>query len=149
MGEDVAAGAEEGLPPEDVLRRVRIPFVQRATLTQQGSSEELFIIDVGLSGIFVERPEPLSLGESVVVRFPLPGNELPVVARCRVAWAHREEASLVSKDLPNGSGLEFVEISDADRARIREHVLAHCRRPARTRRFLRHWPQAERKGDDP
>lgn len=139
----------DGVPPEDVLRRLRIPFVQRATLTHRGESRDVFIIDVGLSGVYVEQQDGVPIGEAVLIRFPLPGNELPVVARCRVAWIHKPGEALVSKDLPPGAGMEFVEVSEEDSRRIREHVVAHCQRPARARRFLRHWPEAERKGDDP
>lgn len=149
MQKAASPDAPDGIPSEEVLSRIRIPFVQRATLTHRGESRDAFVIDVGLAGVFVEREELLPVGEGVVIRFPLPGNELPIVARCRVAWRHEGDTPLVSKDLPPGVGLEFAEISDLDRRRIREHVVDHLRQPARARRFLRHWPQADRKGDDP
>lgn len=144
-----SAEASTGLPPEDVLLRLRIPFVQRATFTHKGKSEDVFIIDLGLLGVFAERRETLPVGEAVVLRFPLPGNEIPIVARCRVAWCHDAAQRLASKQLPPGLGLEFVELTDKDRARIREHVEAHCRQNPRVRRFLRHWPEGKVKGDDP
>ena len=140
---------EDRVPPEDVLRRLRIPFVQRASLTHKGKDRDVFIIDVGLAGVYIEHPEPLAVGEGVQIRFPLPGNEIPVLARCRVAWRHAGEKNLTSKSLPPGVGLEFVELSELDRTRVREHVLEHCRRHPRVRRFLRHWPESELKGDDP
>jgi hypothetical protein len=144
-----AADPREGDPPEAVLRKIRIPFVQRATLTHRGASEEVFIIDVGLAGVFVEHREPLAAGEGAVVQFPLPGNEIPITARCRVAWSHVPAQRLVSKHLPPGMGLEFVELDERGRERIREHVLDHCRQNPRVRRFLRHWPAGQRTGDDP
>ncbi len=143
------ADSREGDPPEEVLRRIRIPFVQRATLTHRGASEEAFIIDVGLAGVFIERQVPLPVGEAAVIAFPLPGNEIPVVARCRVAWCHEPGQRLASKHLPPGVGLEFEELGERDRGRLRAHVLAHCRQNPRVRRFLRHWPDVERAGDDP
>jgi hypothetical protein len=148
MPKVVPSGAPE-LPAEEVLRKVRIPFVQRATLTHRGDSREGFIIDVGLTGVFFEQAVPLPVGEAVVVTFLLPGNEIPLVARCRVAWQHTGKKTLVSKDLPPGMGLEFVELSEKDHARIRAHVEEHFRQHPGVRRFLRHWPEAERKGDDP
>jgi hypothetical protein len=144
-----APSVPQDLPTEDVLRRIRIPFVQRATLTRRSESEDVFVIDVGLAGVFVEHPEALPVGEAVVIRFPLPGNEIPLVARCRVAWRHQGDSRLVSKALPPGIGLEFVELPEKDQTRIREYVENHCRQNPRVRRFLRHWPEAEREGDDP
>lgn len=138
----------EELPPEPVLDKVRIPFVQKASISHRGGSQEAFTIDLGLAGVFVERSEPLPAGEPVVVSFGIPGYETPLTARCRVAWWHAGKP-LASKSLPPGIGLQFVELSEADRKRVRELVEEHCRQNPRVRRFLRHWPEAELKGDDP
>jgi hypothetical protein len=135
-------------PTDDLLRKLRIPYVQRASLTRGAETQAVFILDLGVQGVFVERPG-LPLGETVVVSFQLPGNEIPVVARCRVAWQHESGRNLRSKQLPPGVGLEFVELSDQDRARIRERVEEHYLRGPQARRFLRHWPEAESLSDDP
>jgi Tfp pilus assembly protein PilZ len=127
-------------PPEAVLRQVRVPHIQRAVLRHAGGEESVFVVDLGMRGVFVERNEPLPTGVDVEVAFPIPGNEIPVHARCRVAWWHPAGAPLVSKVLPAGLGLEFLEISDHDRVRIRAHVLAQCRRHGRARRFTPPWP---------
>jgi Tfp pilus assembly protein PilZ len=137
------------VPPEDVLRKLRIPFVRKATLEHGGQREEVFVIDVAVEGLFVERAQPLPVGGEVTLRMRLPGNELPFTALCRVAWWHPGEAPLTSKSLPAGLGLEIVEASEVDRNRLREHIEEYCRQDPSVRRFLRHWPEAERKGDDP
>jgi Tfp pilus assembly protein PilZ len=142
-------GAQEGVPPDVVLRRVRIPFIQRAVLEHRGEPQDVFVVDLGLAGVFIERSAPLPIGDEVVVRFPLPGNEIPILARCRVAWWHPSGAPLATRALPAGIGVEFVEISDADRGRIRVHLVEYCRRNPRTRRFLRHWAPAEKKEGKP
>jgi Tfp pilus assembly protein PilZ len=150
MSKAALSNAEEGVPPESVLTKLRIPFVRRATLTHEGGGqEEVFIIDVGLSGVFIERSKPLPVGVEVEIRLSLPGNEIPFAARCRVAWWHPAGQPLASKELPAGAGLEFVELSEIDRSRLREQLEEYCRQHPRVRRFLRHWPEAERKGDDP
>jgi hypothetical protein len=150
MSKDGLPNAEEGVPPESVLRKLRIPFVRRATLTHEGGAkEEVFVIDVGLSGVFVERAEPLPVGAEFELTVSLPGNEIPLAARCRVAWWHAPGQPLASKELPAGAGLEFVALSEMDRGRLREQLETYCRQHPRVRRFLRHWPEAERKGDDP
>jgi hypothetical protein len=70
-------------------------------------------------------------------------------ARCRVAWWHPAEEKLASKSLPAGAGLQFLDMSEADRVRLRAYLEDYCRQDPRVRRFLRHWPDAERVGDDP
>lgn len=139
----------EKAPSESVLRKLRIPFVRRATLRFADHEEDVFTIDVGLEGVFIERRDPLKVGEEIEIRFAFPESEIPVKARCRVAWWHPEGAPLSSKSLPAGAGLEFVEMSEADRIRMRDQLLTYCKQHPSVRRFLRHWPQSEREGDDP
>jgi hypothetical protein len=141
--------APQAPPPEEVLGQLRIPFVRRAVLHRDGGGEEAFLIDIGLTGAFVERAEPLVQDEKIEIRFAWPGSERPFVATCRVAWWHPQGAPLSSKSLPSGAGLEFVEMSEADRDRLRSLLLDYCRQHPRIRRFLRHWPESERRGDDP
>ena len=135
-----APGSGDAVPPEPILRKMRIPLVQRARLTHRGESEDVFTADIGLLGVFVERALPLAAGEEVELRFALPGNEIPLVARCRVAWFHAAGAHLQSKSLPPGLGLEFVQLSDLDRERLRHHMLEHLRRSPAERKFSRQWP---------
>jgi hypothetical protein len=142
---------DEASPDDDVLSRLRMPFVRRASLEHGALREERFIVDLGLRGVFVEREQPLPGGARVEVTFHLPGNAIPVRATCRVAWWHAAGEPLVSRSLPAGVGLEFVELSDWDRRRIRELVRARLR-PGAGRRFQRHWPEtaelAELPGDE-
>jgi Tfp pilus assembly protein PilZ len=126
-----------------VLPRIRVPLMQRGSLLYKGRTEDLFIIDLAMAGVFVERTQPLEVGEVVEVRFRLPGNEIPIDAKCRVAWWHPEGAPLVSKSLPAGMGLAFLDISEADRAKIRDQLLDHFRRQPGERRFSRQWLLAE------
>ncbi len=136
-------------PSDRVLRQLRIPFVRRATLHRGETEEEVFVIDIGLSGVFVERARALDRNEHVSIRFAWPGSEKPFEARCRVAWWHPEGSPLSSKSLPPGGGLEFVEMSEAGESRVRALLLEYCQREPVVRRFLRNWPESERQGDDP
>jgi hypothetical protein len=132
----------EGVPPEAVLQQLRVPLIRAATLAIAGREERVMLIDVGLDGVFVERAGRLPEGAEPQVAFTLPGNASVLRARCRVAWYHPPaERPLASKQLPEGSGLEFVEVADADRRRLREHVVAHCRKAGKARRFHPSWPQ--------
>jgi len=139
----------ERVPPESILRQLRIPFVRKVALVRGPVEEEVFVIDLGLAGVFIERPEPIPVGEQVDIRLPLPDNEIPLKARCRVAWWHPEGARLASKSLPPGAGLEFLEMSEADRVRLRVLLVQYCGQQPSVRRFLRHWPEEEKMGDDP
>jgi len=123
--------------------------VRRASLLHARAREEVFVIDLGLAGVFIERLEALPVGEEVEIRLPMPDSEIPLQARCRVAWWHPEGAPLASKSLPAGAGLEFIEMSESDQGRLREQLVPYCRQHPRVRRFLRHWPQEEKIGDDP
>jgi len=137
-------------PSEEVLGQLRIPFVRKATISRRGDvSEDVFMLDIGLAGAFVERTQPLDHDEPVGIRFSWPGSELPFEARCRVAWWHPQGAPLSSKSLPPGAGLQFVELSEANQDRLRSLLLDYCSQHPRVRRFLRHWPESERRGDDP
>lgn len=129
--------AADRLPAEAVLGRIRIPFIQRAQVRHGGGTEDLFLIDLGLRGVFLERASPLPRGDEVEIAFPLPGNERRVTARCRIAWWHPPDMVLTSKTLPSGLGLEFVECEGDGAARIRRHVTDYLLRNPRARRFNR------------
>ena len=134
--------AAEGLPTEPALRRIRIPFFQRGTVAVGGVREHLFVIDLGLRGVFIERPQPLDPGQEIEVWFALPGNEIAVHARCRVAWWRPPEAAARTRTT-TGVGVEFVEMSAGDTERVRQHLLEYLQRHPRHRRFLRHPEEAE------
>jgi PilZ domain len=134
--------SEEGVPTEPALRKIRIPFIQRAAVLVGGVREDLFVVDLGLRGVFLERTQPLDPGYEIEVWFPLPGNEIPVHARCRVAWWRSAEAATRSRTTP-GIGVEFLSLSDRDRERVRHHLLEYLGRHPRHRRFLRHPEEAE------
>jgi hypothetical protein len=129
--------SSEGVPPEPVFRRIRIPFIQRAVVVHDGGREELFLIDLALRGAFVERAEPLPTAAVVEVSFRLPGNELPIVARCRVAWWRAPDMALTSKTLPSGVGLEFLDMDGEPAGRIRAYLSEYLRGNPRHRRFHR------------
>jgi len=127
----------ESVPSEAVLRKIRIPLVRRAGFSVRGEDEEVFVVDMGVLGVFIERNDELPVGELVEIRFPLPGNEIPIRATCRVAWFHAPGTRLASKALPAGLGLEFTDMTEADRARLRAHVIEYLRRHPGIRRFHR------------
>jgi hypothetical protein len=138
MSKDTVHSATDVVASDAALDRIRIPLIQRATLSVGGRDEAVFTIDVGINGLFIERPAPLAVGEEVDLTFPLPGNEIHLRARCRVAWQHAPGERILSKALPAGAGLAFAEISDRDRERVRRYVTEYLSRHPRHRRFHRH-----------
>jgi hypothetical protein len=148
MSKKALSDGHGGLPSEPPLDQLRIPFVHKARLMHDGATEEAFVVDVGLRGVFVERADPLPVGKAVDLQMGLPGNEIPLRARCRVAWFHGPASPLHAKSLPSGLGLEFQDLSVVDQERVKDLLEGYCSQNPQARRFLRHWPESTRT-DDP
>jgi hypothetical protein len=138
--------APEGAAGESVVEKVRVPFIQRAALTRAGRRDDVFLMDLGFAGVFVELADPPPVGEAVEVSFRLPGNAIAIAARCQVAWRHA--AGMPPPGFPSGAGLRFVEIAEGDRARLREYLKEYCQRDTQARRFARQWPLPGGEGGD-
>ncbi len=139
------SGSPETAASDEVLDKVRIPFIQRAALLHPHGEEPLFLVDLASTGAFAERAEPLPEGERVRLRFRLPGNEIPVVVGCRVAWSNPKGGRLVTKALPAGVGLEFVDMAAPDQARLRAYLSDYLK--GGLRRFHRPWPPMSGESD--
>lgn len=133
----------EGLQADAVLRKIRVSCIQRATVAIAGAREDLFMIDLGLRGVFIEWSRPVAEGEEIELWFALPGNEIRIHVRCRVAWVRPRGVTAGAGTLPAGVGVEFVAMSDGDTERVRQHLLEYLRRHPRHRWFLRHPEEAE------
>ncbi len=129
------------------LEKVRIPFIQRATLSVRGAASTAFLIDLAMEGVFIETTKPPPLHEEVAVSFRLPGNAIPLEARGSVAWVH--EKGRPPRSFPSGFGVRFVEMDEVHRARLRDYLAEYCRRGAKGRRFARPWPTAGALGGEP
>jgi Tfp pilus assembly protein PilZ len=123
---------------DPVLARIRVPFVQRASLRVEERDEAAFIVDLGLAGVFVERAQPLARGATVTLRFRLPGNAIPIVAECQVAWSKTADAA--PDGLPAGVGLHFTALAEGALERLSLYLAEYCRRQGKARRFTRPWP---------
>ena len=145
MFKAASSGSTDPEASDEVLCQIRIPFIQRATLLYPDHEEPLFLVDLALSGAFAERAEPLPKGERVKLRFRLPGNEIPLVVGCRVAWANSRSGRLVTKALPTGVGLEFVDMAAPDHERLRVYLSDYLK--GGLRRFHRPWPPMSGESD--
>lgn len=134
-------GDSGGALSEDLLRRLRVSLIRRATLRFDGREEDVMLIDLGLRGVFVERGTGLPVDTAVAVSFRLPGNERPIAAHGRVAWRQGGDGPLLSTRLPAGVGVEFTDISETDAARVRAFLVERYRSEPRARQFTRAWPE--------
>lgn len=145
MFKAATSGSADPAVSDEVLDKVRIPFIQRAALLHPRGEEPLFLVDLAISGAFAERADPLPPGERVKLRFRLPGNEIPLVVGCRVAWTNPTGGRLVTKALPAGLGLEFVDMAAPDRVRLRAYLSDYLK--GGLRRFHRPWPPLSGESD--
>lgn len=76
------------------------------------------VLDLSQGGAFLRSDLLLETGEEVEVTFDLPGEIRPIRARARVAWATQKSDH---KGVA-GMGLEFVDLSPADRVAIAAFV---------------------------
>lgn len=74
-------------------------------------------VNVSAGGMLLETSEPLAKGDVLTVRFQLPFEDAPVVARARVA-----RDSSATDDGRFHAGLTFEGMSDADRGRLEAFV---------------------------
>ena len=139
------SGPADPAASDEVLDKVRIPFIHRAALLHPQGEEPLFLVDLAISGVFAERAEPLPADTRVRLRFRLPGNEIPLVVGCRVAWSNPKGGRLVTKALPAGVGLEFVDMTAADEGRLRAYLSEYLK--GGFRRFHRPWPPLSGESD--
>ena len=78
-----------------------------------------FTRDINEGGLFIETEKPKSIGTEVTMRFNLPGSAAGIETIGRVV-----RISAGDDATPPGMGIEFDELTEADRARIDEIVRA-------------------------
>ncbi len=70
-------------------------------------------------GMFLITQEPYPAGTSLRVTFHLPDDDKTVEAAGRVVWARDEKEG---SDRQPGMGIEFLEIDEQDRQRVRKFI---------------------------
>lgn len=98
----------------DRRRAPRIPRMIEIRFQSDSPPMTARLTDISEQGLFVDVPNPLSAGARVTLNFRLTGapDEKPIVVEGKVAW-HQQTV---------GMGVEFVQLSDEDRARIRAWI---------------------------
>ncbi|HWX25519.1 MAG TPA: PilZ domain-containing protein [Vicinamibacteria bacterium] len=121
-----------GDPPEGPERRsaglLRVPFVQRCRLDLgDGQSRSPFLVNISVLGAYVAEDEQPSLGKRGVCVFRLPGNAFDVTVSVVVAWVNPRQQHPIHS-LPPGYGLRFLELTEAQQARIQNFVREYAGR---------------------
>jgi two-component system chemotaxis response regulator CheY len=70
-----------------------------------------YTLDVSVGGLFLETPNPLSLGERLKLKLSLPGKDHSIFFQGRVAWVN-SPLSPSNGTHPPGMGVEFLNIED-------------------------------------
>jgi uncharacterized protein (TIGR02266 family) len=99
-------------------RSPRAPVVVRIEYATIDALFSDFTRNINEGGVFIETDCPAELDSVVHLRFRLPGTREAVRATGRVAWIEPGE-----NGRPQGMGVEFENLDDADRDRINAIVL--------------------------
>ena len=99
-------------------RSLRAPVVVRIEYATVDALFSDFTRNVNEGGVFIETDCPAELDSVVHLRFRLPGTRENIKVAGRVAWIEPG-----ADGQPQGMGVEFENLSDADRARINAIVL--------------------------
>jgi uncharacterized protein (TIGR02266 family) len=97
-------------------RSARTPVVVRIEYATVDALFSDFTRNINEGGVFIETDAPAPLDSEVHLRFRLPGARDALRVSGRVAWIAGGSGK------PSGMGIEFENLTDADRTRIDELV---------------------------
>jgi Tfp pilus assembly protein PilZ len=120
------------VPRSDIKRRaggaIRVPFVRRCHLDYTGGgTDSAFIVNINALGAYVAHDVMPPLGQTVGLRFTLPGSERELVLDGIVAWTNPQQEHPVHS-LPPGFGVAFRNLAEDARARIEKIVFDYLAR---------------------
>jgi uncharacterized protein (TIGR02266 family) len=93
---------------------VEVPIEYQSLRSFQQSAA----FNLSARGVFIRTAVPFDMGEQVVLRFQLPGQEAPVTMIGQVVWRNADP----SKAGGMGMGIRFVEVAADDRDTIERHL---------------------------
>ncbi|MFC1798834.1 TIGR02266 family protein [Thermodesulfobacteriota bacterium] len=94
----------------------RLPRVLSLTFKSQTSLVKAFSGNASGSGLYIRTDKPLGQGDRFSLKLTLPGDSEPLKIDCEVAWSRIDTDD--EKRRPPGMGVQFVQISDADKKRL-------------------------------
>ena len=104
-------------------RRKSEPRVMTRILVDY-ESKDTFLFDysrdLSSGGVYIETDNPLSEGQTLNLRFSLPGVDKVFNVEGRVAWTNPPKAR--KKSVGPGMGVEFVDLEGPDRELLQGYV---------------------------
>jgi Tfp pilus assembly protein PilZ len=103
----------------------RLACVEPCTVAWDGRSHAASLWNLSVVGVYVVLGELPVLATPVSLAFTLPGESHEIRVAGRVAWLNPPAAHAMGArvlDLPPGCGVEFLDLTPEDRARIEERV---------------------------
>jgi len=69
-----------------------------------------YSINMSTGGVFIETVKPMPVDSPLHVEFMLPVHDAPIYCKTKVAWTN-EPGEIMSKELPIGMGLQFLDLT--------------------------------------
>ena len=76
-----------------------------------------YTVNLSTGGVFIETGHAFAQGEELIASFVLPERVEELRCRARVAWVNAP-GHLIKPLLPTGIGVQFLDLSDSERAEI-------------------------------
>ncbi|MCS6915250.1 MAG: PilZ domain-containing protein [Myxococcales bacterium] len=122
------ARATPAAPPSERRQWERSPVVVTAEMVLRDEMFAALAQNISGGGMFLQAPEPLSVGDHIRLRFSLPGLR-PLEVDAEVVWAAPKKKTYNSRPpFQMGVGVKFINLSEAERAEVMEYVRALMRR---------------------
>jgi uncharacterized protein (TIGR02266 family) len=100
------------MPSPERRRASRVPVAITVELRNERGFSLHVSTNLSAGGVFFGRSIPHPVGEQVTVTFSLPGEDPPIVCRGEVVSVPDKKSF--------GMGVHFVDLSEADKARLDE-----------------------------
>lgn len=88
-----------------------------------------YSVNISTGGLFLETDDPLPVDTPLSLEFTLPGRELPICCKGRVAWVNHP-VLLHKPEMASGMGIQFIGLSLDDMYSIRDFIKQECLKPS-------------------
>jgi Tfp pilus assembly protein PilZ len=76
--------------------------------------------DLTLGGVFIRTPNPMELGEQIVLKLHMSDGGEPIEVACKVIWTNKYGQE--SKHLRRGMGVKFLNLTEDVKNRVEEYL---------------------------
>ncbi len=97
-------------------RTLRVNHDLAVEIKSAGELNRVYMKNISGGGVYVETPQPFSIGSKVSLQLLLPNETVPLTISTEVAWTNPKGM----KGLPAGMGLKFVDLTDEQYRKIRK-----------------------------